>query len=79
MHGTIISDWKIEDGNFKWNIKIPANTSAKVYIPAKNAEDVTEGGKSIAQTEGVKFMFMEGNTAVFNVESGSYNFVSKKF
>jgi alpha-L-rhamnosidase len=31
--GDIVSDWKIEDGVFKWHIIVPPNTRAKAYLP----------------------------------------------
>ena len=34
-HGRIGSDWKIENGQFVWNVRIPANTTATVHVPAK--------------------------------------------
>ncbi|MFR9496275.1 MAG: glycoside hydrolase family 78 protein [Rikenellaceae bacterium] len=32
-YGRIVSDWKIEDGSFIYNIEIPANTTAQVVLP----------------------------------------------
>jgi hypothetical protein len=31
--GKIESNWKKENGEFNWNIVIPANASANVYVP----------------------------------------------
>jgi len=33
IHGTIVSDWKIESGTFTLKVEIPVNTSAVVYLP----------------------------------------------
>jgi alpha-L-rhamnosidase len=74
IRGPIISDWKIVDGCFVLHVVIPANTTATVYVPAANAEAVAEGILPAVTTEGVKFIRMEGNTAVFDVESGRYGF-----
>ena len=41
-YGLIASDWQKKDGVFRWNITVPANTTATVYVPAKSAESVTE-------------------------------------
>ena len=38
--GLIKSDWKLEDGKFIWNIMIPANTTASVFVPTSNAESL---------------------------------------
>jgi alpha-L-rhamnosidase len=41
LHGRIESDWKLEDGEFKWNFTVPANTSASVVTP--NGESFEAG------------------------------------
>ena len=55
---------------------IPANTTATVYVPAKDAAAVTEGGKPAGEAAGVKFVRMEGGCAVYEVGSGEYRFVA---
>ena len=55
---------------------IPVNTTATVYVPAKDAVGVTESGKPAAQANGVKFLRMENNAAVYEVGSGTYRFQS---
>jgi alpha-L-rhamnosidase len=76
IQGRIGSDWKIENKTFHWNITVPANTTATVYVPAKDAAAVTESGKAAAEAEGVKFLRMENDRAVYQVSAGSYGFVS---
>jgi alpha-L-rhamnosidase len=77
IHGMIKSNWKKDGGKFNWNITIPANTTAMVYVPAKAADAVTESGQKIATAKGVKFIRMENNRAVFEIGSGNYVFESK--
>jgi alpha-L-rhamnosidase len=74
IRGPIVSEWKQADGRFDLHIEIPANTTATVYLPAKNKEAVSEGGKPATEVEGVKFLRLEDTTAVFEVESGRYSF-----
>jgi len=45
-----------------------------VYVPAKDAAGVTESGKPVAKAEGVTFLRMEHNAAVYEVGSGRYRF-----
>ena len=33
-YGKIVSDWKITAGRFTWNVTVPPNTTATVYVPA---------------------------------------------
>jgi alpha-L-rhamnosidase len=77
MHGLIKSEWVKETNSFSWNITIPGNTKALVYIPANAKSDVTESGEKAAISKGVKFLRMEQGTALFEVGSGEYNFKSK--
>ena len=75
-YGLITSDWEKKDGVFHWNITVPANASATIFVPAKAAESVTESGKPVIQASGVQFVSMEQGRAVFRVGSGSYSFQS---
>ncbi len=54
MYGDIVVNWKKENEGAIFNIEIPVNTSAKIYIPAKESKDVFEGGKLAENAEGVK-------------------------
>lgn len=76
LYGTIKSSWKKTNQQFIWDITIPANSSAVVYIPASSGEDVMENNLTAAKANGIKSIGMEGRAAVFEVGSGSYHFVS---
>ena len=75
-YGVIGSDWKRDGKSFNWNITIPANTKAMVYVPANSADKVKEGNTKTSSLRGVKFIKMEGNRALFEVGSGTYTFSS---
>ena len=77
VSGLIEVEWKRDNGTFELRINIPGNTSATVYVPAKDAKTVFEGGKPAPQSNGVKFLRMEKDRAVYEVGSGEYHFVSK--
>jgi len=76
-YGTIVSDWKLKDGVFAWRIKVPANTTATVYIPASDAKTITESSNPANSADGVKFLRIESDRAVFELGSGRYSFESK--
>jgi alpha-L-rhamnosidase len=78
VHGQIKSAWEKKDNSFEWNISVPANTKAVVYIPATNKKQITENGKSISGTQGVKFLRNETSRIVFEVGSGEYKFRVKQ-
>jgi hypothetical protein len=74
--GLVRSEWKNESGKLNLDVTIPANTTATVFVPAQEAASVSESGKAISLTDGVKLVRMEGNAAVFEIVSGSYHFQS---
>lgn len=78
INGRIGSDWKIEDGRFRWSVVVPPNTMATVYVPAQKMEEVSVDGQQGASSPDVEFLRMENGRAVFKVGSGRYGFVSKQ-
>lgn len=77
MHGLIKSEWVKEANTFFWDITVPGNSKAKVFIPANNKSDVIENGEKATKADGIKFLKMEQGRAVFEIESGEYHFKSK--
>jgi alpha-L-rhamnosidase len=77
QHGRIGSDWKIENGQFVWNVRIPANTTAMVHVPVKEPASVTEGGKPLERVTDVKVVSRESSAVVVEIGSGTYEFRSK--
>jgi alpha-L-rhamnosidase len=75
-YGFIASEWKKAPKRFSWNIVVPLNTTATVYVPARSAEAVKESGQPASRARGVKFLSMENGRAVFEVGSGHYRFES---
>jgi alpha-L-rhamnosidase len=45
MYGKIVSDWKVEDGTFIYNVEIPVNTTATVVLPGSAESKVLGSGK----------------------------------
>ena len=69
-------NWKREGAKLRLEVTIPANTTATVYVPTKDAAGVTESGMPAAKAEGVKFLRMQDNAVVHAVGSGTYRFQS---
>jgi hypothetical protein len=78
IRGQIVSDWKLDGNLFTLRVTVPANTSATIYVPAKDLSSIREGGQPLAGTAGIKSVKMEANCAVIEVGSGDYCFTSKK-
>jgi alpha-L-rhamnosidase len=75
-YGKLSVHWKIADGKFMLDTEIPANTKGVIYIPASNAESLTESSKQISELKEITMTGREGNYIVLQVGSGTYHFVS---
>jgi hypothetical protein len=76
VRGPIAVRWERDGGAFTLKVTIPANTTATVYVPAKEDAAVTEGGGPAAEAEGVTFVAREGDRMIYQIVSGSYAFGS---
>jgi alpha-L-rhamnosidase len=76
VRGPISTEWHRDGRDLSLEISIPPGTSATVFIPAKNSGDVLENGIAAAKSAGVKFLRMENGSAVFEINSGKYEFTA---
>ena len=76
IRGTIESDWEVSDNRLNLKATVPVNTTATLFVPARDAAGVREGGRPLAEAAGVKFLRMEGGRAVVEVGGGQYHFES---
>jgi alpha-L-rhamnosidase len=76
IRGKITSDWRRDGDQFTLKVTIPANTTATVWVPARSAGEVTEGGRPAKQSRGVRFLREGGGCAIFEITAGEYAFQS---
>jgi alpha-L-rhamnosidase len=76
-YGVVKSNWKKQGSSFTWNISVPPNTTATVYLPAEEGSQVTEGGRKIKEGEGVKSIRPTKGRVILEVGSGEYSFEVK--
>lgn len=77
MYGRIESRWKLLNGKMSYKAVVPANTSAKLYLPAASVLKIKESGKSYKKAKGVTFLKYENGKVVFELASGTYSFESE--
>lgn len=77
IYGPIISRWKKNNKKFTWEISIPPNTSADIYVPAKDLKYIKENGQPIAKVDGIELKEVKGNRVHLKLESGNYKLSSK--
>ncbi|WP_347052484.1 glycoside hydrolase family 78 protein [Flavobacterium olei] len=70
IYGLIKSNWKKSKNSLSWNITIPANTTAVVYLPTENASKVTINNQKLHKTSNT-FKTEKGNL-VLTLPSGTY-------
>lgn len=75
-YGYIISSWKVSGGKFLYSASVPANTVATLFLPADDLKQITENGQAIKLNNGIKFLRFENRKAVYELNSGDYNFSS---
>jgi alpha-L-rhamnosidase len=76
IRGRVESSWRKKNGLLRFEVTIPANSTAEVYLPTTNVKAVKESGAPIAKAMSVKLVRHENNVAVFNVGSGKYSFIA---
>lgn len=76
-YGTSSVDWVMDMTDFNLKIEVPVGSTATVYVPAADTENVTENGNRIKKDEHVRFLGKEEGYAVYAVESGKYEFESR--
>ena len=73
-YGTASSGWKIENGKIFLSVEIPANTTATIYMPAKNKENILESGIEIDKLKEIQVERTDENYVILKVGSGKYRF-----
>ncbi len=68
--GVIESGWKREKGRLTLKVRIPAGTSAEIWVP-------TGGVKALSASAGARFKKIDGAFAVYQTGAGSFDFEAK--
>jgi alpha-L-rhamnosidase len=74
VRGRVESSWKKDGAGFELTVRIPANATATVFLPARSREQVTESGRPVSEVQGVGYLRQEGAALVLEVASGEYTF-----
>jgi len=77
IRGKIVTRWRRTSDRFELQFTIPPNTTATVFLPAREPQAIVADDKPLAECDGVQFLRMEADRAVLAVESGTYRFASQ--
>lgn len=78
LYGKVASHWQKTAEGLKWEVEIPANTTALIRIPATSADAVTENGQPLLQNPAIKAVQTADTFVSAEVGSGKYSFNVKK-
>jgi alpha-L-rhamnosidase len=76
MHGEIESHWIHSGDQLTWSIRVPANTTARVFIPSEPDTLVTESGAPLPSAIGLRTLGNEPGYVVCEAAAGGYTFNS---
>jgi alpha-L-rhamnosidase len=76
IEGLIATEWKQTAQRLTLKVVIPPNTTATVFVPAKDIGSITESGKPVDHAQDVKFLGQTSNAFEFEIGSGTYRFAS---
>ena len=71
-YGSIISNWKNNDSVLDWEIEIPVNTEASVFVPKLSEAEVLESGKPIEACKYWKLIKESQEFMIYQVSSGHF-------
>lgn len=77
-YGKVTSNWKQTATDYSWEITIPANSEAQVWLPNEEASLIRESGKALNKAEGVTLIGQEKGFTLCRIGSGSYLFTIPK-
>lgn len=77
-YGKLSNSWKVSGDQLMMEIEVPANTTATVFVPAKNANDITESGIAISQSKDIKLIETKEGSVKLSLGSGKYQFTVNK-
>ena len=71
VYGRIISSWEKTGNNTVYNVTIPDNSTATIYLTANELE---ENGKNVKQNSWIELLQKEGTQFSLKLKSGNYSF-----
>jgi alpha-L-rhamnosidase len=86
LYGPIACAWQLKSNSFCLQVKVPANTEARIFVPTFGKErfKITEGGRTMVEdgqyagsVRGITFIGMEGDFAGFRSGAGEYSLVAQ--
>jgi alpha-L-rhamnosidase len=78
-YGPITSKWTLVGKTYTWDVSLPVNVTATLYVPAGQQGDVFENGRPVSESANCKVVGMRNGKLVVEIPSGRYRFSSSGF
>ena len=77
IYGRIVSHWRIDANRIlTYDVTVPPNTTATLYLPTANEKTIAEDGDELAQAKGLKHLGTADGVARIELTPGRYAFRS---
>ena len=73
-YGLIISNWKIENGEFIHKVQVPPNTASLIELPAKEGTQIYVNGETITEFSGISIISRSEKLISLAAQPGKYEF-----
>lgn len=73
-YGKTAVSWQKTQKSFDIQIIIPAGSTATIYLPVTNSENITENRKKLKKAIGISNLKRKSDCITFNLEQGNYYF-----
>ncbi len=74
VYGNIVSQWKKTHAGFELHVEIPVNTTAIIYLPAKNIKQITESNKAVSNAKDFAVGTSKNGRVAIKAGSGKFYF-----
>ncbi len=78
VHGKISSSWKKDPKGLIMEVRVPANTTARIHLPSSPGGSILESGKRISRVKEIHTTNETEDETVVEVGSGNYSFLISK-
>ncbi len=77
-YGEVYSHWTQDANRYHWQVTLPPNASAILWLPNRHADQILENGISLLRAEGVEILQSKEGYTLCRIGSGNYDFVIPK-
>jgi alpha-L-rhamnosidase len=73
-YGKVTSSWNKKGKETTYDIQVPVNTKATIFLPGNSAESISENGKPLSSVKEIKVAGVEDGHVRIELGSGKYHF-----